>query len=502
MKKKSLSKPVKDFSKLFGANVIVRLIGIVSLYIYARYLSKEELSLLPIYEIIGGMATLFFSFGIFPFLMKNLPGLLKNNITKAKELVLTSILLIVPGALIFSIAVYFFSDFIAGGFFHVPSYSGLIKIMSVGCFFGAISKLNNYLFFSSARFGKSSVLNIIQTSSKTIISLLLFFLYGLNGLITGLVSATILICLLQIIYLRDLFSFNNFTIYPVKEIIRDSLPFYFEGYLMYARTQGDQIILSSMLGAEALAIYYIAKRVYEVFSSLLEQLDNVIVQSLSEVKDNFEAFNNRINRVIKLNTVLLFPAIFLGIGLTPLMITIIAGEGYNESIAPGMILSFGLLIGFSWRSSFGRALFLLHPSASRLKLTAVDAITLVGFLFFFTQWFDVLGVALSRVISNSAAGIYCYIRIKNQLKLDKNKAFIGTVFISSVLMAAIIYSGQNSSINIFLLPVFCLAGILVFIIIINRTFSNIFYDAVNSVIPVKIQDPIKYLSKKILKRTT
>ena len=60
-----IKKSVLSLVQLVSGDVVAKALGIAVLVFYTRYLTKEHLSLLPIYGMLGGMSTLFFSFGIF-----------------------------------------------------------------------------------------------------------------------------------------------------------------------------------------------------------------------------------------------------------------------------------------------------------------------------------------------------------------------------------------------------------------------------------------------------
>jgi O-antigen/teichoic acid export membrane protein len=500
MKKIQLRKSVKDFSKLFLSNMAMRVISIIGIAIYARYTNKTELAVLPLYEIIGGMSMMIFNLGIPPYLVKTFSSFLKESKVKASDLVRTCYHIVVPGILFFSFLTFIFSDFIAGTFFNYPDYSGFIKIFSFGFVFTGIHNLNSYLFWASGRFGKESIISVVTQLSRTSLGLSLFFVMGIKGLVIGLVASSVIIAVFSSYFVRDLLFTGKFNKGILKEMLKDSYPFYFEGYLMYFRRQGDQLVISTFLGPELLAVYFIAKKIYAVIASILQMLEKVITQSLSKVKDNIEDFSIKVSEVIHLSAAILFPGIFLIIALTPFLIPVIVGNGYKSSIVPSMILTFGLLIDFMWRTTFGRAVFFLEKSWSRFKITFVDSVFLIFFLLVLSKFFALTGVAVSRVLANFSAGIYTYLKIKRTLKLQVNYYFILVVFISSIVMCmVIIFSYIFFKDNILYLIIFTWSGLLFFIITIGLLVSKEYYNIINTISPITIKDPFKIFSTKVLK---
>jgi|GEM_PF-5963452 len=493
-------KSVKDFSKLLFSNILVRLISIIGIAIYARYTNKTELSVLPLYEIIGGMSMMIFNLGIPPYLVKTFSSFLKESKEKASSLVRTSYSIIIPGIFLFSALVFFYSDFIAETFFNYADYSDFIKIFSFGFIFVGINNINHYLFWASGRFGKDSVIQVVTQLSRTIMGLSLFLIFGLKGLVAGLVISSVITALFSSYYVRDLLLTGRFDKKLLVEMLKDSYPFYFEGYLMYFRRQGDQLVISTFLGPELLAIYFISKRIYEVFSSVLQMLEKVITQSLSRVKDSIEEFSQKISEIIDLCSAIIFPIIFLGIGLTPVLLPLLVGDGYTDSIIPSIILTLGLLIDFVWRTTIGRAVFFLEKSWNRFKITMVDTFFLFSFLLVLAKLGELIGVAVSRVLANIAAGIYTYFKVRKILTIKIDYPFVSITLISSIVMSSIIliafYFYQD---NILFMSISVITGIIIFAVMVSIFISKKYYRVINSFLPIKIKDPFGFLSLNLLK---
>lgn len=69
----------KNLLYMTSANSILKILGIVSIVIYTRYLGKEELALVPLYALLGRLSMVIFSMGLMPNLVKDVPALLKKK---------------------------------------------------------------------------------------------------------------------------------------------------------------------------------------------------------------------------------------------------------------------------------------------------------------------------------------------------------------------------------------------------------------------------------------
>ena len=110
-------KVFSDNLKVTSGQVILRVSSILFLIFYARVLTAFELSVLPIFAIIGGMSTLLFNFGLFPTLVREVPKLLEKDKSRAISLLHTSSLIIAIGVGVFAILTFLFSGKIASIFF-------------------------------------------------------------------------------------------------------------------------------------------------------------------------------------------------------------------------------------------------------------------------------------------------------------------------------------------------------------------------------------------------
>ena len=168
---------LNSFSYLFSANIMIQFIGIFTLSYFTRIFSASDIALIPTSMMLGGISTLIFNFGVFPYIIKYIPTLKKKNIKEASRILYTCFLLILLSSVIYSSITFYISNYISIWIFSTSSYSLHIKYLSIGfIFFGLFSFLNHTL-KSLNQFKLSSKISILKNIIKALSTILLYF-YG------------------------------------------------------------------------------------------------------------------------------------------------------------------------------------------------------------------------------------------------------------------------------------------------------------------------------------
>jgi len=259
---------------------------------------------------------------------------------------------------------------------------------------------------------------------------------------------------------------------------------------MYFRSQGDHLIVVSFLGVKLLAVYYIARKIYDSLQTFFDSLDKVVTENLTKERANKKVFEERIYKLFSLNAYFMIPSIFIIIGLIPFFIDLLGGSTCQEAVVPSIILCFTLLVQFYWGITIGRSIFIFKSSTSRFKLTLVESVFLMLFLLIFTNIIGIVGIALARLLATIFAGVYGYFVIRKIINIKVN--IYGTLvsFFSSTLISAVLLIGQSIDANYFYIPLYLAFGILIFLVLIHVRISSEYYSALNSFLPIHIQDPI------------
>ena len=465
---------------------------------YTRHLTKLELSLLPIYEMLGGMSTLFFGFGLLPSFIRSLPSLLKKDIDTARSIILTGAAIILTGTVFYSILVFLFSKDISILLFHSADYIDLVNIMAFACFVIGLKKVTYHLMWANSSFRQLSVLNVIQSIMNASITLGLFFILGLKGILLGFVLSDITYSIVALYLLKKVIFSTWWRFYPAKKLLKESWPFYFEGYLTYFRSQGDNWIVTTFLGPSSLVIYYIAKKIYNILLTMLESTDKVITSNFARYKDDSIVFQKQFFQSLAIICYAVSPMVFLVIGLSPSAILVLAGHGYMDAVLPSIILCFAILILFI-RIPLGRAIFILMSPKYRLKITILESFCILFFLLVLTPFLREKGVALSRCIASIISGLYAYFLLSSLFSLKVFFKDILKTLIAPMSLACCLLVLQFINFKLILLPIYFLASVLLFLILVGIFYRDRFYRTINILLPFEIPDPLNWASNIIEK---
>ena len=490
-------KSLKDLSYLVSSNVILKVLGIVSVMVYTRYLLKGQLALVPFFSVMGNFSMVVFSFGVLPTLVRDVPHLLKQNrMEDVQSYVVTTLIIIVPGIFLFSVLCYFLAGILSSYYFETKAYTPYLKLMSIGIFFTGINSAFAYIYWGLGRFKQEANRMVIVGVIQLITTIAFVIFWGISGLIISMVISSFLNTVIYLINLRDVIFSSSFKINPIRRLIVQSIPFYLESYLMFLRQQGDQLFVATLLGPNALAIYFISKKPYDVLSSFTQSLDQVLTISLAKNKNDLKMFNKKVNEIITLNTYILFPIILLAIGVSPICIILIAGKGYEAAIVPSMMLLLWLIIQVSWKTALGKSIFVLKSSAGRFKVTLVETVTLLGFMFILGHFYSLQGVVSGRLIATISAGVFAYTIVRRDVFISIDKKSIATVTVNSIIMCLLLLIAQYMFTNYISLALSFIFAIFFFLFLIHRTVSAKYYAVLNSISPFRITDPFVYITTK------
>ena len=488
----------KNLSSLFSANILVKALGIISVMVLIRFLTKEELSLLPNYAVVAGLALTVSSFGLFPTMIREVPFLLQEQrFDRARAIINTSLLYILPSLIIVSAVSYVFSEELASYLLGDRAYSLHFKIMAVSFVFSGIRQFFDYGYWAYDMFKEQSYLLVIEGIVKVILNVVGVIFFGALGLVVSLALTSLVSCVTSIYYFRGILFAANYQVISPKYLLKESAPYYLESYLMYFRNQGDQLFVTTFLGAEQLAVYFVAKKLYDILQIFTRPLDKVFTNSLAKLRGKLGRFSVRISEILTLNVFLFIPFIALCIGLTPLFIRIIAGEEYLEAVPASMLLTLTLLVYFFYTSTFGRAIFLLKPSTSRFKLTLVESVSLAVFSLLLIKDFAVEGVALARLLTVLVTGLYSYFYTRRDIDLTIERKPIVIVTIISIAMAVTLLFAQSYSPHIAAVVIALSLVVVAFLVVVNRSISEKYYSFINLFFPFKIADPVIQLRNKL-----
>lgn len=493
---KKKSKSVSDFSFLFAANISSKLIGLISIAILARILSKTEISIIPVFSSIGSLGTVIFGFGFLPLSLKLIPSYDASNDVKALQIAKTVIRVNIFAAVVFSVVCFLSAKFISTIFFDTVEKAFIIQLLSIGFGFLTMNECHSYLLRCFARFeaqAKSIFLNNVIYNLLIVSCSLLF---GLYGLIASCVVSAFFKFAISGYFLKDLYM-TKVSIYPFRLLLEDAWSFYLEGFLNSFKREGDILIVGAMLGVEELAIYFIAKKVLLALVTFYQSVNSIIITRLSKLRENINEFKSEVYRIYNYQIFILLPLVIIYIAFVPLLIKLLGGAEYIDSIIPGSILATIPFIQYLFTFSYWAYIFIILSSFSRFKVSLFNVVILLPLILIMAQYFGLIGIVFAKLITIVLTGIYMiyFVEKRDSLSTFPISDFIKMVVIVVMSFLPFYLTQYMFSSGILISTMTFIGGVITYLLCVQYAFGNMYYTIVNTLSPIKIKNPIYHIQQ-------
>ncbi len=488
-----VGKSILSVLQLMSANVAVKAVGLVMVAFYARYLTKVELSLIPIYTMVGSFAVVFFGFGLRPTLLRMLPSRLKTDPDEAQALISTSSLILMLGAAAFSVLNLVLAPWMSRWLFESDETVGLMRIIAIGAFFVAARDVGYYLLWTDSRFHRISAVQTTGALSRALLGGSFVILWGVTGLAIALVTVDAICTLLSLWFLRDIVFIRQRRWYPAWKLLKMSAPFYLESFLVYFRNKGDNWIIAGALGPSAIATYFIAKRLPQLLTMLRGSVDNVLTAQVAKKASQPDEITRYIPRLYELISHTMMPAIAIAAGIAPTFVTLVAGPEYTSAVIPCILLCLAQLAQL-YVAPVGRALFVTREPIVRVISTTGESVLLLTLLIFLApRWYE-NGVALSLFLTGIGAYFLAAWLLRRKLAFEfPTRRFFSSLVASALLMGCLL-AAQYAGWGLLMIAAAGAVGLLLFLLFVSMTNSVNFYGTLNSVSPIALVDPVRWLA--------
>lgn len=394
----------KDVVKLLSGSVIATLFRICSTVIFARVLTKSQMAIFPTNLMLGGLIMLVLTFGIYAAFVRELPSLLRSDLTRARSLVITGTGFILAGTIIPCAACWLWSGTVAGFVFRDPTQSWVIQTLVPGFFAYVVTRTVDQIMQGCGRFGAISILQVLEASLRPIVTIALYFWLGYRGIVIGIALAQFVAALVSLWLIRDLFARPFPPLYPLRKLLSQSMPYYIGNYLSYFRGDGDSIFVTTFLGPAALAEYYVAKTLFMNMNLIWNAVDRVATERLARFVDT-PAYPEKLKALHARTSQLLIPLSMLAIACAPGALVILAGVRYADAIWPAIVLLLASLAMFI-AIPYDRGVYVALPGLIRLKFTVVEAVVTVVFAATLAPLAGIIGVAFARIAAPTGITLF------------------------------------------------------------------------------------------------
>jgi len=386
-----------QLSKLFVINISGKVFTLILFAVLARIVSPMHLAYVALIPALAPVLLSLFGFGINTLMERDVPQTLTKDAIAGYQLMRTgylcnllSITAIVVLGIIFA---EFWSPVVLADYDIVNVQWILLPIATymllqvTGLFLlldGKADKFGLLRVFSDI-FAKAAVviLYLIEPSEMAIfiglaIGQLPFLLYGLW---------------LQ----RDWLLQKTYSSLP--RVIKQALPFYIESNFNAARNQGDNILVSTLLGPVAMAGYYVAKTVANQLSVFYNPVSNFMRHRLSAQKGHSQDAMNDAFKQVWLLCVPVFIWLACAVAaLSPFLIHMVAGQQYTAVWPVAFILCL-LSCSLTLYSVSSRILLMIGSAFERFRVTMLQTLLIAVFAFALADKLQSEGIALAWLLA-------------------------------------------------------------------------------------------------------
>jgi len=308
----------------------------------------------------------------------------------------------------------------------------------------SIHRLISSYFMAKQEIEKNIFFSFLVNHLRVIFIFIFFSLFNVLTLkivlFIWLISSTIVLLGELIFIFSDikLFLKHSFNTTYVKSALIFSLPLIFFALSSWFISFGDKYLLSYFIGLESVALYTVPYNLVNLLFTTSVIVSGIMFPYLSEAWHKKKNYNFFFNLSLKYGLLLLIPASIGFLFLDKQIILLISGLKYLDSIQIIPYLIFFPLLNLISYLFYQNLLF-------RNKTKQVSLIYLIGAILnfvlnlFLIPLFDVVGAAISTLITYFFIFIITYLITKKYFKFNFKLIKIEKILFSSLVMLMPVY---------------------------------------------------------------
>lgn len=374
-----LSEIIKSSSYRLGANLATTVIAISFMAYFARAFTKEQMALYATLTILSAWNDILGGLGLGTLVIKEAATLVAAGKTERVQSLISSVVAYRTIALFLLCLVWTaFSLWFDLGVFSSAEFKGVITVVIWTSFIASCISTVGHIQISVQKFLSREVINVVTVLGQRILCVIGFVVAGLQGFYWGLLLASGVGLLLGIFDIR---KFLVVQLIPLSEIFRESKKYLGLELLRSGLDHLDRPVIALFMGAEALAGFHVAKRLYDIFYSLILAIVVPAGVKFGELRTSERGTLQQYYRNCMIGMAQAFIPLgfFLMVVSTPLLF-LYGGEKYLSS-AP-VVMAFGFtFIGVAlWTILREAALRLLSPKYLAYQYSLSTLVTLICYL--------------------------------------------------------------------------------------------------------------------------
>lgn len=472
----TLSNPSNNLSQLamissiwlFLLRFIQQLFNLARIVILARLLAPEDFGLMGIALLLLATLETFSETGFQQALIQK-----KSDIKSYLDSAWT--FLILRGLFLF-IILYFLAPY-AAYFFNTPEAKPIIQVIGISMVFKAFTNIGVIYFQKELEFKKQFIYLFSGALTEFVVAVIaVLLLKNVWALVFGMLAGKAILSITS--YLVHPYRPHlNFDIVKIKELSNYGKWVFGSTILVFLVTQGDDILVGKMLGANALGFYQMAYLISNLPTTEITHLISQVTFPLySKMQENIPKLSSSYFKIFQLTT-------FISILVTAL-IYVLAGDStmifLGEKWMPMVpVLKLLVLAGLvrSVQSTSGPVFYALGKTEIDTKIQSVRFIVIAILIYPFIVKWGLIGASLAVLVSILVTCLLSMAMIIKTLCISSRDIIYSITYplISGVTsIFSIFYLKSIVEIGIFELIVVSLIGIIVYIsvaVIIENIFD-------------------------------
>ena len=487
MPESTADKALRGVGQLLFSRVASKIISFAFLIAFVRLLEPVELATLPLYYAASAAAMLFFSFGIPVTLVREIPRLRVIDLEQMKGLLFTGFVIVMSGVVATALLAWSLKDPILEFIFSGIDSDTTYQLIVLGMISGGWHNLLTFVIKSLQEYRSLAIYNALYEMTPKAFGLLGYFIGEIDGLLLGFVVGGMLCNLLYTTRFSS-FIFGIRKLQPIAALLKLSWPFYIERYLHYFRNNGDVLVISALLGATPLALFYVAKRLYQMMVMLSRSIQDVVAPSLSQLLgESIDTATKGYARVALLVPIPLIPLGIFCAALSYAFLDVVIGGQYAHSatVTTALFCLVAILDGLVGIQT--RAVFVLGKNTDRLKIVISQLVIYFPLLYLLVMRIGINGAPLAQGISYLLALAYTKHLISRSTSYKAEGYFIWKITIASIVGAVTLAALQFYHYSPLLIPVYLAISAGVFVLTIWLMHSRDDFYRIENAMPRRLK---------------
>jgi O-antigen/teichoic acid export membrane protein len=433
-----------------------------------RLLTRTEYAVGAVLDVLISLMA-FTSFGLNTVFLQRAPAGLcsESDRSEALGLIKLAILVRFGVACLVALLMIVLSQQISILFLKTTFYSMHVRLLAFGAISAAMLESFMHICQAAQDFGRLSRWMFWTNIWRSPAGLALFLIFGLWGYLLGIVGFIVLSTCIIGWKVRN-YWFNNVPIAPLWPTIRYGFPYYLRTFFRFGFLQADQMLVAILLTPDILAMYAVARRFVGYINQATEALLQPVlmrVTALRETTDNSIAqVQDKLIRYIPITIISLSTCVAVS---SPWLMRIIGGAKYADGWPLLMLLCLAQICYLFYGMS-ALYVFALKPPRATLVVDAIVATISLVITPVLILVFKQYGIAFGQMAGFAGGWLFSQHLLRQYTELHMKWRLLLKLILPIIPPVCIIAGGQVIFFSLFIVPLYIVAGVIIFLWILGR----------------------------------